>query len=130
MWSFNNEMFFTEYKLPTPSFKMPTDEIYSNDALLTYEQALKRWNAKIRTPEDALIRVVEWRRLVLKLQLYASNPFVAKSLKEALVYLANAEKKVEEMETPPRTKSAPEKPRGKTVPTTRWRDHWVPPMSW
>ena len=109
---------------------MPTDKIYVNCALVDYRLALERWNKKLRTPEDALIRVVEWRRLVLKLQEYALHPFIAKSLKEALVYLAEAEKKVEEMKLPPRTKPAPEKPRGKTVPTTRWRDHWVPPMSW
>lgn len=129
MWSFKNEMFFTEYKLPTPSFKMP-NEIYINDALLTYKQALEHWNNKLQTIEDARIRVVVWRKTVVKLQLYALNTFVAKSLEEAMKYLAKAEEKVEEMKPLLRTKSAPEKPRGKTVPTTRWRDHWVPPMSW
>ena len=110
---------------------MPTDEIYVNCALVDYRLALERWNKKLRTPEDALIRVVEWRRLVLKLQEYASHPFIAKSLKEALVYLADAEAEAKK----PRTKSAksssaPEKPRGKSVPANRWRDHWVPPMFW
>ena len=105
---------------------MPTDEIYINDALLTYKQALEHWNDKLRTIEDARIRVVEWRRTVIKLQEYASNDLVAKSLKEALMYLADAESEAKK----PHTNSVPEKPRGKTVPTTRWRDHWVPPKFW
>lgn len=110
---------------------MPTDEIYINDALLTYKQALEHWNDKLQTIEDARIRVVEWRRTVIKLDKYASNDLVAKSLKEALVYLADAEAEAKK----PRTKSAksssaPEKPRGKSVPANRWRDHWVPPMFW
>lgn len=109
---------------------MPTDEIYINDALLAYKQALEHWNDKLQTIEDARVRVVEWRRAVVKLREHASNDLVAKSLKEALVYLANAEKKVNEMEPPLRAKTVPEKPRGKSVPTTRWRDHWVPPMFW
>ena len=109
---------------------MPTDEIYVNCALVDYKKALERWNNKLRTPEDALIRVVEWRRLVLKLQEYACNPHIAKSLKEALVYLAKAEEKVKVMKPPPHNKSVPEKPHGKSVPANRWRDHWVPPMSW
>jgi hypothetical protein len=101
-----------------------TDEIHANYALGYYKQALGEWNNKIRTPEDALIRVVEWRRVVLKLQTHAlKSPFVAKSLKEALVYLANAEK-------------ATKKPSSKleqpcTTPAkqiTRWRNHWVPPL--
>jgi hypothetical protein len=122
-------MFFTEYKLPTPCFKMP-DEIYINAALLTYKQALEHWNGIIKTPEQALIRVVDWRRTVIKLQQYASNDLVASSLKEALEYLAKAEEKVKVMKPPPHNKSVPEKPHGKSVPANRWRDHWVPPMSW
>ena len=95
---------------------MPTDEIYVNCALVDYRLALERWNNKIRTPEDALIRVVEWRRLVLKLQEHASHPFIAKSLKEALVYLAKAEKATKKPCTTP----------AKQI--TRWRNHWVPPV--
>uniref|UniRef100_A0A6C0B3E1 Uncharacterized protein n=1 Tax=viral metagenome TaxID=1070528 RepID=A0A6C0B3E1_9ZZZZ len=94
-----------------------TDEIHANYALGYYKQALGEWNNKIRTPEDALIRVVEWRRVVLKLQTHTSkSPFIAESLKEALVYLANAEKAIKKPSTTP----------AKQV--TRWRNHWVPPV--
>ena len=94
-----------------------TDEIHANYALGYYKQALGEWNNKIRTPEDALIRVVEWRRVVLKLQTHSlKSPFVAKSLKEALVYLANAEKAIKKPCTTP----------AKQI--TRWRNHWVPPL--
>lgn len=106
--------------------------VFLRDALLEYKQALERWNDKLHTIEDARVRVVEWRRAVVKLREHASNDLVAKTLKEALVYLANAEKKVNEMEPPLRAKTVPEKPRSKSVkpPITRWRDHWVPPKFW
>ena len=107
------------------------DEVYERDALLEYKQALQHWDDKIKTPEQALIRVVDWRRLMIKLRKYASNPFVAKSLEEAMEYLAKAEKKVEEMK-PQRPDWWPSRLRVKPakVPSTRWRDHWVPPVSW
>ena len=130
MMSFKNEMFFTEYKLSTAYFKMP-GEIYINDDLLTYKHALEHWNDKIKTPEDALVRVVNWRRTVIKLQQHASNPLAAKSLKEALEYLAKAEEKVEEMKPPQPARSACcSRVKPAKLPPTRWRDHWVPPMSW
>lgn len=107
------------------------DETYINDALLIYKQALQHWNDKIKTPEEALIRVVNWRRTVIKLKQYASNPFVAASLKEAMEYLAKAEQKVEEMK-PPRPDWWPSRLRVKPakLPPPPWRDHWVPPLSW
>jgi len=102
---------------------MPTNEIYVNYALVEYRRALERWNKKLRTPEDALIRVIEWRRLVIKLQEHASHPFIAKSLKEALVYLASAEKATK------KPSSKPEQPRATSPkPITRWRSHWVSPL--
>jgi hypothetical protein len=133
MTTLKNEKFFTEYKLSTPSFKMP-DEVYERDALLEYKQALEHWDDKIKTPEQALIRVVDWRRLMIKLRKYASNPFVAKSLEEAMEYLAKAEQKVEEMKPPtllPPPRVKPSKPPAKSLSDRPpWRDHWVPPMSW
>jgi len=108
-----------------------TKEIFERDALDEYQRALECWNNKIRTLEDARVRVVNWRKTSIKLKQHASTDVVRDSLVEALEYLASAEKAVEKMKPAP-AKSAKKlaeqtKPRAKI---TRWRDHWQPPMFW